>query len=542
MSWGHIISKDLLEWTQASSLPALVPDQVYDIDGVFTGCWIPPVDELDTTLRVAYSSVKKLPFHWSMPSYPRNAAGLSIAMSCDGGLVWTKSSRNPILVGEPPDLDVTGFRDPYVTELPLAAGDTGATVLYGLISGGIRDSGPTTFLYEIQRKNLEDWRYLGPLISLPLRFQPSKKWSGNYGVNWECTNLVALRTGSESRDFLIIGAEGDVEKDHVSSHQKSSRVPSRTVRAQLWLSGHLGKGDDGVQFRPHHGGYLDHGPYYAANSFLDPRSGSRIVHGWIPEEDLPLAAAAKKGWNGSLALPREIFLLRIPKVTGTLQSPLQDIYPFELKAEPDGSTTVLTLGVRPIRELAQLRDASEQILQRPGPVALPASGSIGHWTIGKTQSIAWELEATIAVHPGCQEVGFHLRHNGDLSIRTTVTFCTITETITVDRRASNHDPTVNTCPDAGPFTLLTTGNVIKDCEPTREKLHLRIFSDGDILEVFANDRFALATMVYSDTRDLDSHGVTAFAAGNVKSAVFETVTVWDGLKTASLSRGHDSEG
>ncbi|RKU40985.1 hypothetical protein DL546_001686 [Coniochaeta pulveracea] len=307
-------------------------------------------------------------------------------------------------------------------------------------------------------------------------------------------------------------------------------MPSRTVRAQLWLSGRLDKGEEGVEFQPQHGGYLDHGPYYAANSFLDPRSGRRIVHGWMPEEDLPLDAAVKKGWNGSLALPREIFLLRIPKVTGTLRSPLHQIYPFELKAEPDGSTTVLTLGVRLLRELVQLRDACRRVLEHQNPVALPGSHSTGHWTIADTKSKAWELEATISVNPGCQEVGVHLRHNADLSIRTTVTFSTVTETITVDRQASNNDPTVTKCPDAGPFTLLTTQDVNAAGGSTREKLHLRIFSDGDILELFANDRFALATMVYSDSRGLDARGVTAFATGSENSAVFETLTIWDGLK------------
>lgn len=521
----------MLSWTQAKTSPALLPDKAYDSDGVFTGCWIPVVDGLDKTLTVAYSSVRKLPFHWSMPSYPRDAAGLSIAVSRDGGNVWTKSARNPALTGEPPGLDVTGFRDPYVTELPSvdSARGTSASVLYGLISGGIRGSGPTTFLYEIQRQSLEDWKYLGPLVDLPLRFQPSKKWSGNYGINWECTNIVTLQADSEVRHFLIIGAEGDVEKDHVEAYRQPAGAPVRTVRSQLWMSGCLVTGPDGVKFQHNHGGYLDHGPYYAANSFLDPRSGRRIVYGWIPEEDIPLGAAVEKGWNGSLAVPREIYLLKIPRVLGTLRSSLQDIYPFEQKREPDGSTTVLTLGVRPISELLQLREASHQLLKHTVAVALPESESITHWPVFQAKRTTWELEARIAINPGCEEVGFHLRHNKDLSVRTTVTFSAITETITVDRHASNNDSTINKCPDAGPFTLLVTQSSDADGEPVLEKLHIRIFSDGDILEIFANERFALATMVYSDNCDPDLSGVTAFATGSVNSAVFETVMAWEGL-------------
>jgi beta-fructofuranosidase len=275
MSWGHIVSTDMLSWTQANPAQALLPDEPYDCDGVFTGCWIPAAAEgFDkTVLTVAYSSVRKLPFHWSMPSYPRDAAGLSIAVSRDGGRVWTKSTRNPVLSGEPVVLDVTGWRDPYVTELPAldAVRGTGeADVLYGLVSGGIRGVGPTTFLYEIRRQNLEDWRYICPLVDLPQRFQPSEKWSGNYGINWECTNIVTLQAGAESRHFLIIGAEGDAEKEHVKSYARLEGAPLRTVRAQLWMSGRLDKNGDDIKFRHEHGGYLDHGPYYAATRFWIP--------------------------------------------------------------------------------------------------------------------------------------------------------------------------------------------------------------------------------------------------------------------------------
>lgn len=531
MSWGHIVSKDLFSWTLAAVSPALLPDQKYEIDGVFTGCWIPPVDDQDKVLRVAYSSVKNLPFHWSTPPYPRDAAGIAVASSNDGGVAWEKSSQNPILVGEPAGLQVTGFRDPFVTAFPSINKARGRSepVLYALISGGIEGVGPTTFLYEIEKSNLEEWEYLNPLIDMPLRFQPSKKWSGNYGVNWECTNLMTLQDGSEARLFLVIGAEGDVEKDHVNNYKRTPETPSRTVRAQLWMSGDLTTTSDGIKLQYRHGGYLDHGPYYAANSFLDPVSGRRIVYGWIPEEDIPLDAAHEKGWNGALALPREIFLLRIPNVIGTLHSQLSGMSPFELKTEPDGSTTVITLGVRPINELASARKSSQK-MGTSEPLLLPKSDMTSQQELFRTSSASWELEATISIEPECEAVGFHLRHNEDLSIRTTVSFSIATETIVVERDASTTDPMINKCPDAGPFTLLSRQEIAG--QATREKLQLRIFSDGDVLEVYANDRFALATMVYSRSYGPEFGGVTAFAAGCANSANFETVVIWDGLSPA----------
>ncbi|KAB5558703.1 glycoside hydrolase family 32 protein [Coniochaeta sp. 2T2.1] len=536
MSWGHIISKDLLTWTPVSTTPALRPGQTYDSEGVFTGCWIDTPDQ--KTLAVAYSSVRHLPFHWSTPPYPSDAAGLAVATSRDGGRTWVKSARNPILAGEPAGLRVTGFRDPYVTTSPALDEVRGCATpaLYGLISGGMEASGPTTFLYEIRRDDIEDWTYLGPLVvDLPARFQPEgpRQWTGNYGVNWECTNLVSLRAddSGDTREFLVIGAEGDVEKEHVRHFARPAGAPSRTTRAQLWMAGRLvGTDAGGVKFCYEHGGYLDHGPYYAANSFLDPESGRRIVHGWIPEEDISPENAGRKGWNGALAVAREIFFLRIPNVLAALRSRLVDMAPFESKVEPDGSTTLLTLGVRPIGELARMRDGCQKVEFGGASMALPQpDGARQRKLTERTRSASWEMEATVAIrYPGCETVGFHLRHGEDLSVRTTVVFSTAAETITVHREASNADETINRCPDAGPFTLFRLdGSADGEKAPVLEKLRLRVFCDGDVLEVFANDRFSLATMVYSDP---DARGLTAFATGEVGSAVFETLTVWDGLE------------
>ena len=530
MSWGHIESKDLLDWTPASVSVALRPDQDYDIEGVFTGCWMPPQDTESTTLSVAYSSVKFLPFHWSTPPYPRDAAGISLATSIDGGQTWEKSSQNPILKGEPADVNVTGYRDPYVSSYPALDKARGQTEpgLYALVSGGIEGVGPTTFLYDIEKDNQEKWTYLNPLVDLPLRFQPSKKWNGNYGVNWECTNIIDLHaaSGSDTRHFLIIGAEGDVEKEHIKNCDRPADAPKRTTRAQVWMSGDLVAADQGTKFQYSHGGYLDHGPYYAANSFLDPVTGRRIVYGWIPEEDITLDAAREKGWNGALALPRELSLLRIPRVTGALNSPLEDIAPFETKEEADGSVTVFTLGVKPIEELSRLRESS-RVTNSETVLSLPGPEQEADKRIFTATSNIWELEATISIKPGCEVVGFHLRHNEDLSVRTTVSFSVTTETIIVDRASSTTKAKVNTCPDAGPFTLLTTQE--PGSSPELERLQLRIFSDGDILEVYANDRFALATMVYSDSYGEEVGGITAFAQGGEASAVFENATLWDGL-------------
>ncbi|KIW91691.1 uncharacterized protein Z519_07659 [Cladophialophora bantiana CBS 173.52] len=534
MSWGHAISTDLLNWTRRRD-PALRPDQPYDTDGVFTGCMAPPDIKDDGILAVVYSSVRKLPFHWSTPPYPRNAAGVSLAISLDSGKTWEKLRENPVLLGEPDDIKVTGFRDPFIAKWPSADWLLGRAEekLYGLVSGGVDTSGPTAFLYEVQPCDLTKWKYLGPLVDLPLNFQPSKNWSGNYGINWECVNFLSFQAGSIFKHFLLLGAEGDIERDHIETYDLPSCLSPRTVRSQLWMSGDLINNEGSIKLQYRQGGYLDHGSFYAANSFKDPMSGRYIVHGWIPEEDITPEHARQKGWKGSLALPREVFLLTIPAVVKALRSPLHDISGIETETRPDGAYDVYTLGVRPISEVDRFRNNCRKVHETNGHLLLPQSTQQRRRWLYSTISSTWELEATISLSSSCDTVGFYIRHNDDLSVSTAITFSSLAENITIDRAASNDAPNINRCAESGPFTLFTTMNYANDrrdeAELKPEALHLRILSDGDVLEVFANSRFALATMVYSNFKTGAHGGITAFATGEPNSAAFECVKIWDGL-------------
>lgn len=529
MSWGHLISEDLVSWTP-STKPALIPDQPYDRDGVFTGCMVPPANS-QGSLKVIYSSVRQLPFHWSTPPYPRNAAGLAIAESSDNGQTWTKCSENPILIGEPEGLQVTGFRDPFLAEWDALDQLRGPKSLYGLVSGGIESYGPTAFLYSVPHENVSEWHYLCPLVDMPARFQPSLKWSGNFGVNWECASFLTLGSESNSRVCLILGAEGDVEREHIRNFEHCSHIPPRTVRSLLWMFGDLRVGENSARVDYTHGGYLDCGSLYAASPFFDPLSKRHIMHSWIPEEDITASYAKDKGWSGALAIARELFLLSIPSVTGALHSPLSEVASVEKVPNGDGSVTIYTLGIRPVEEIYRLRERCGHVCQRQY-ISLPSSTARETQALCSTSFTTWELEAKISIDPSrCLEVGFHIRHNSDMSICTTITFFLQEETISVNKGRSGSNPNIRNCPEQGPFTLFyRTGNPAVEPEHKLENLRIRIISDANVLEVFANDRFALTTLVYSP-EDFNSAGISVFAEGGQGSAVIEEVNVWDGLAT-----------
>ncbi|KAE8363274.1 hypothetical protein BDV27DRAFT_158962 [Aspergillus caelatus] len=83
-----------------------------------------------------------------------------------------KSKSNPFC--DPwPNMSKTFWLDPKET-------------VFGIISGGIRNMTPTSFLYRVNPNDLVDWEYFGPMANYGLNFRPSRR-SGDFGKNWEVT-------------------------------------------------------------------------------------------------------------------------------------------------------------------------------------------------------------------------------------------------------------------------------------------------------------------------------------------------------------------
>lgn len=422
-------------------------------------------------------------------------------------------------------MDVTGWRDPYISQwesLDRVLGKSSS--LYGVVSGGVRDKGPAVFLYSIQPDDLTKWTYMGTIIDLPKNFKQSPKWSGDLGVNLECATFMTLRSADgRAFEFCVTGSEGGVERDWITEYLagKPETHPRRTVRYCNWLSGMLKEsGDGGAAFRPDFSGLFDHGCLYAINTFRDA-SGRQIAWGWIPEEDVPIEFCKEKGWNGCLSLPRELFLQRIPNVTGALQSPLDSITSISAEHESDGTFTVYTLGIRPLPDLQRISFGKPRAWNN---VSLPALKE-GQTTksIGPANGRTWKLEATVEVGDGCTEVGVHIRHTADKTTGSAIAFRPREELIVIDREESNGDPNISKFEERGPFTLFTLG---QGNAATREKLQLEVFFDGHVVEVFACGRFALSTMMYVD--DPGAASISLFAGGESGSAVFESVEIFNG--------------
>lgn len=213
---------------------------------------------------------------------------------------------------------------------------------------------------------------------------------------------------------------------------------------------------------PRAGGVVDHGGhFYAPQTLLDPR-GRRLMWGWIWEGRSD-EAALTAGWAGALSLPRVLSLT------------------------PDGA-----LLQRPAPELEALRGAHHHVGRTaiaPGEVRL--IDGVG----GDRLELALELDLGDA-----ERVGVAVRVSPDGEERTLLLYDRMAETLTVERDRSSLSPEVRRDTRGGPLAL-----------GAGEPLRLRVFVDGSVLEVFANDRLCLASRVYPSRPD--SRGVGLVAEG-----------------------------
>ena len=252
MHWGHARSKDLVHWEHLPIALAPTPGGP-DKGGVFSGSAF--VNQGVPTL--VYTGVE--------PEVQCLATSADI-------IHWTKFGANPVIAGPPPELNVTGFRDPSVWR----EGDTWLMT----VGAGFRGKGGAVLLYG--SKEATHWDYLHTLCEGPaLVSRASKDWPAGdpvaTGETWECPDFFSLG----EKHVLIISTQGFVF--YLIGSYRDRKFHSE-VQGRVDLGGHL----------------------YAAKSMKDSK-GRRILWGWIREARREAAYRAA-GWAGVMALPRVLTL------------------------------------------------------------------------------------------------------------------------------------------------------------------------------------------------------------------------------------------
>jgi beta-fructofuranosidase len=264
MHWAHAVSPDMVHWRH---LPVALsptpggPDQ----DGCFTGSVL-IAEGVATALYTGVQSVAadEATLRDGKHDFRETQC---LAMAQDDELrIWKKLAA-PVVKRPPPDMAVTGFRDPALWR----DGNT----WYMVIASGVAREGGMALLY--RSPDLRHWEYLHPLLT--------GSWSGHPGMNpvdtgemWECPDFFPLG----SKYVFIYSTEGKV----------------------FWKSGELDR--KAMRFHPEQDGELDYGSFYAPKTQLDA-NGNRILWGWI-QEKRPEAEYSRAGWAGMMSLPRVLSL------------------------------------------------------------------------------------------------------------------------------------------------------------------------------------------------------------------------------------------
>ncbi len=195
---------------------------------------------------------------------------------------------------------------------------------------------------------------------------------------------------------------------------------------------------------------------YYAARTMTNTGDRRILWGWITE-NRTVEAQRAAGWSGAMSLPRELTLFHSQ------------------------------VRMVPVKEVESLRG------KRLGG---DASGDC--------------IEIIAEIDPGnAPQAGLSIRVAPDRSEQTPIYYDRDQRLICVDRSHSSSDPGGDRTMQSGPFVL-----------GRGESLRLRIFIDGSVVEIFANDRFCLTARIYpAGSR---STGISLYSSGgDAKMLSFE---------------------
>ncbi|ORX91305.1 Arabinanase/levansucrase/invertase [Basidiobolus meristosporus CBS 931.73] len=504
MTWGHASSSDLIHWED--EVNALVPDQVYDHLGIFSGSGITKGYQGKPT--IGYTAVSKLPISWKI-EYPLDAEQQALAYTNDNGATWEKIG---IVISTPPEVARTGFRDPYLFRSPtfdalLSGNNSTSEYVYMTLSGGTNATKKGGRLWLYKSQDWIDWEPLPtPFYSASGDQRIGKFSEHTLGYNWEMANYFVLSetpAGSQEEwHTIIIGVEGTSVYD--------------TIRWPVWTMGRIKLADDSIQFVPEISGILDNGIDYADNSFFDPTTQQRVLWGWVTEDDSDNKEIREaQGWAGMLTVPREIYLFQkhgvlftnqLLNFTGGLHFAWDEV---------QHTNVVSTLGIRPAKELELLRDAVEVEMH---DIEVEQTRSFYHVSSGKRN---YEISAVFDFsRDPTAEAGITVMRSEDGREETVILYDPVTSRFTIDRSRSSMNPLYSNATQWGEFPLFHTENGL-------EKLELRVFVDNSVVEVFANDRFALTTRIYPTLHDSTQVALTLARGKGVRVDAFSLWPITD---------------
>lgn len=253
--WGHFVSADLISWDFAGS--AILPDQSYDINGVYSGSSCVIQDQL----YVFYTGNVKID--------GQRKSRQCLAISDDGRKFLKKG---PVL--ETPKEYTEHFRDPKVWK--------GQEGNYWMLVGGQRKNGKGAIALCSSKDGL-DWKYVN-LLATTQQYEMV-----------ECADLFQL----DGNDVLLFHLQKRDNRQDIPKYSFAAyKIGVFDEKNETFYDANL---DEDHQM-------LDYGfDFYAAQTFLTP-DGRRLLFAWMSrmtdEQEKKFAENASN--IHCLTLPREL--------------------------------------------------------------------------------------------------------------------------------------------------------------------------------------------------------------------------------------------
>ena len=460
-SWGHVSSTDLLHWRHHPD--AIGPGN--GDHGVFSGGAFVDMDGKALITYWEFMDKETRDKH-ANKAYEGRPFGIGIAESTDEHFeTWTKFSANPVIPST--DWGITVTKD-----------ENGQDLIYG-------SADPS----QIWMKNGRYYMLTGNLLVLRKYGLGPKHLSESMVSNKPEAFYRDCCSEEHQGDHLYLFVSDDLENwEYMHEFYESDRKWTEITEDNMCPSflplpsGPNGEPGDKhlLLFISHNMGcqyYIgiykndkfypdDHGrmtwkdnAYFAPEALIDGQ-GRHIMWSWI-FDDRPQELKDYYGWTGTYGLPRSLWL------------------------GEDG-----TLRMRPVRELANLR---QEVLEKEN-FTIDADSEMRLDDFGKQL-----LELEITIEPGqAQQTGVLVNYSQDGREKTALYYDATEKKLVIDATQSSVDMGRRDI-EKGPFEL-----------GKEEPLVLRVFVDKSIVEVFANDRQAVARRVYPKLGGL---GVKLFAKG-----------------------------
>ncbi|MDG3007961.1 GH32 C-terminal domain-containing protein [Paludisphaera mucosa] len=330
-----------------------------------------------------------------------------------------------------------------------------------LLGGNKLPNGKDT-LYTMKSKDLVSWAPVGPFFD-----HPDLSWTTE-GEDCSCPDFFKI--GGKRALLCISHKVGG--RIYIGRYENDRFFPEKHVRMN-WPGGQ----------------------FFAPESLLDDK-GRRIIWAWVTDpRTLPTQQATGSGVQ---SLPRVIDL------------------------DVEGNLTI-----KPVPELERLRRNP----RRSADMSVGSEVAVATFDGAPIRGDAMEL--ALSVEPGsAEEVAVAVRCTPDDSEKTVIRYRPGAKTLAIDSsKSTRRDDVVYT---NGP---LDTGGLLRgsDYKNPRnvfeaplelkpgEPLRLRIFLDGPMLEVFANDRQCLTQQVFPESKEARMVKVSA-QGGPV---IFNGIEAWD---------------